>query len=102
MQIIPTSPEHIGSIQEIYTWHVINSIATFETVPPTVDEMKERLAKVYDARTSWFVAEVDGIVAGYCYLAPYHSRYAYRFTLEGSIYIHPQQQGKGIGKALLT
>ncbi|PWC12607.1 GNAT family N-acetyltransferase [Brenneria corticis] len=100
--IIPASPEHIARIQEIYAWHVMNGIATFETVPPTVEEMKERIAKVLDAGTPWLVAEVDGVVAGYCYLAPYHLRYAYRFTLEDSIYIDPQQQGKGIGKALLT
>ena len=102
MQIIPVSPEHIPDIQKIYAWHVVNGIATFETIPPTIEEMKERITKVQDAGTPWLVALVDGIVAGYCYLAPYRPRPAYRFTLEDSIYIDPEQLGKGIGKALLT
>ncbi|AOR66054.1 GNAT family N-acetyltransferase [Pectobacterium wasabiae] len=102
MQIIPVSPEHIPAIQKIYAWHVVNGIATFETVPPTTEEMEERIVKVQAAGTPWLVAIVNGVVAGYCYLAPYRPRLAYRFTLEDSIYIDPQQQGKGIGKALLT
>lgn len=102
MRIIDATAEHIASIQEIYAWHVVNGIATFETVSPTVEEMSERLTAVHGAGTPWLVAEVDGVIAGYCYLAPYRPRYAYRFTLEDSVYIHPHQQGKGIGKALLT
>ncbi|MEH0835360.1 N-acetyltransferase family protein [Pectobacterium cacticida] len=102
MKIITVSPEHIPDIQKIYAWHIVNGIATFETIPPTIEQMKERMAKFQDSGTPWLVAEIDGVVAGYCFLALYHTRYAYRFTLEDSIYIHPQQLGKGIGKALLT
>lgn len=102
MRIVPARAEHIIDIQEIYSWHVVNGIATFETVPPTVDEMQHRLDKVCQANTPWLVAEVDGKVLGYCYLAHYRPRYAYRFTLEDSIYLHPDALGKGIGKALLS
>lgn len=102
MRIIPARPDHVSDIQEIYAWHVMNGIATFETVPPTVDEMQQRLDKVCQAKTPWLVAEIDGRVVGYCYLAHYRPRYAYRFTLEDSIYLHPDYAGKGIGKALLS
>lgn len=39
---------------------------------------------------------------GYCYATPYRPRPAYRFTVEDSVYIAEGQQGKGIGRALLS
>ena len=50
----------------------------------------------------YFVAELDGRVAGYAYANAYRTRPAYRFTVEDSIYIAPDAQGKGIGRALLA
>ncbi len=60
--VYPRTSEHIASIQKTYAWHVMNGIATFETVPPTVEEIKERLTNVFDAKTPWIVAEVYGVV----------------------------------------
>ena len=40
-------------------------------------------------------------VIGYSYLTRYRGRYAYRYTLEDSIYIAPTAQRQGVGKALL-
>jgi phosphinothricin acetyltransferase len=48
------------------------------------------------------VAERDGEILGYCYAAPFHTRSAYRFTLEDTIYIDRGARGKGVGKGLLT
>jgi len=60
--------------------------------------MKARLKKVRAAGLPWFVVLEDGNVRGYCYLSLYRERCAYRFTLEGSVYIAPNFQGQGIGK----
>ena len=48
------------------------------------------------------VAEIDGTVAGFAYASPYRSRPAYRFTVEDSVYVHPDHAGQGIGRLLLT
>jgi L-amino acid N-acyltransferase YncA len=47
------------------------------------------------------VAEGDGGVLGYAYVNAYRSRPAYRFTVEDSIYLAPEAQGKGVGRLLL-
>ena len=39
---------------------------------------------------------------GYAYASPYRPRPAYRFTVEDSIYIHPDFVARGIGRLLLT
>ena len=48
------------------------------------------------------VALQEEKVIGYCYLTRYRERYAYRYTLEDSIYIDPTAQRQGAGKALLS
>lgn len=40
----------------------MNGISTFEMVPPTVEEIKEQLTNIFDAKTPWIAAEVYGVV----------------------------------------
>ena len=101
MEIILADERHAHSIQKIYAWHVLHGTATFETEPPSVAEMTERLKKMTSAGLPFFIATENGEVVGYCYLSLYRERCAYRFTLEDSIYIAPDFQKKGIGKMLL-
>ena len=49
----------------------------------------------------WLVSEIAGSVAGYGYCSPYRSRSAYRYTLEDSVYVRQEAQGKGVGSAIL-
>lgn len=101
MDIIPARPHHAAAIQKIYAWHVLHGTATFETEPPSASEMENRIKDVQQRGGFWLVAQENQQVLGYCYLAPYRPRYAYRFTLEDSIYLDQQQTGRGIGRALL-
>lgn len=101
MDIIPARPHHAAAILKIYAWHVLHGTATFETEPPSASEMQKRVQDVQQRGGFWLVAQEDEQVLGYCYLAPYRPRYAYRFTLEDSIYLDQQQTGRGIGRALL-
>ncbi|MDV5356264.1 GNAT family N-acetyltransferase [Enterobacter asburiae] len=102
MEIIQAEERHIPAIQQIYAYHVLHGCATFETQPPDDAEMAFRLKRLQASGLPWFVAEVDGIVRGYCYLARYRERHAYRFTLEDSVYIDAACLGQGIGKELLS
>ncbi|MGM3175032.1 GNAT family N-acetyltransferase [Dickeya lacustris] len=93
--------DHIAAIRDIYAHHVQHSIATFETEPPDEAEMLQRWRRIHDAGLPWLVATEHDQVLGYCYLGFYRPRQAYRFTLEDSIYLHPEHLGRGIGKRLL-
>ncbi|QOL13711.1 GNAT family N-acetyltransferase [Dickeya dianthicola] len=94
--------EHIAAIRDIYAQHVLHSLATFETEPPDEADMLARWQKIRDAGLPWLVATENKQVLGYCYLGFYRPRHAYRFTLEDSVYLHPEHVGKGIGKRLLS
>jgi len=102
MEITEADKRHIAAIQQIYAYHVLHGTATFETEPPDAAEIAARLEKVRSAGLPWFVAVEDGQVRGYCYLSFYRERRAYRFTLEDSVYMDVNYQGRGIGKMLLS
>ena len=94
--------EDLAQLQRIYEHYVLNSLATFEEIPPTVDELFTRRRCILQAGLPYLVAVVNGEVAGYAYASPYRPRAAYRFTIEDSVYVDDVHRGKGIGTALLT
>lgn len=103
MIIRPSTLADVGPAQAIYAHHVLTGTASFELVPPDRDEMARRRALLVDKGLPWLVAEdADGSLLGYAYAGPYRTRPAYDWTLEDSIYIHPDAQGRGVGKALLS
>jgi phosphinothricin acetyltransferase len=48
------------------------------------------------------VAEDRGEVVGFASFSPYRDRPAYSTTVEDSVYVRRDQQGKGVGRLLLT
>jgi L-amino acid N-acyltransferase YncA len=89
------------AITRIYAHHVNHGTASFETDPPDSAEIARRWSEVRQRGLPWLVADDGGDVGGYAYAAPYRSRAAYRYTVEDSIYIHPDRVGTGLGKLLM-
>ncbi|HEX6723044.1 MAG TPA: GNAT family N-acetyltransferase [Burkholderiaceae bacterium] len=89
------------AIQAIYAHHVLHGLATFEEVPPPVDEMVARRAAVLKARLPYLAARIGDQVVGYAYATAYRPRPAYRHTIEDSVYVAHGLGGRGIGGALL-
>jgi phosphinothricin acetyltransferase len=100
--IRPSQDADVPAIAAIYRHHVLHGVASFEEIPPELDEAARRRREVVGHGLPYLVAERSGRILGYCYAAPYRSRSAYRFTLEDSIYIDQAEVGRGLGRALLT
>ena len=81
---------------------MLHGLGTFEEVPPTVEEMAQRLAGVQRHGLPYLVLEEAGEVLGLSYASPFRLRAAYRYTAEESVYIHPDRRGQGLGKALVS
>lgn len=102
-RIEPATTADAPAIAAIYAHHVEHGIATFETLAPDPDEMRRRMAAVLGAGWPWLVArDADGTIVGYAYAARFHTRAAYRYTCENSVYIRHDRRGTGIGRALLA
>ena len=115
--LIPTTEPGIGTqgivvrdameadmptIQTIYAHQVLHGLATFEEVPPTVDELLSRRESVLNLGLPYLTAELNGRVVGFSYATAYRPRPAYRNTIEDSVYVAKGMQGRGVGRALLT
>lgn len=92
----------MSAVAAIYAKHVLHGLASFEEVPPPLDEMKSRRAGVLKLGLPYLVAELDGHLVGYSYATFYRARPAYRYTVEDSVYVADGLHGRGIGTVLLA
>jgi L-amino acid N-acyltransferase YncA len=85
----------------IYNPVVETSTATFDLVPRTLDQQVAWLSDRSGARIVLVAETDDATVAGYAALSPYRERAAYSTTVEDSVYVHADHQGRGVGRLLL-
>ena len=100
--IRPSSDADLPAITAIYAHHVLHGTGSFETEPPSVADMTTRRADVLSKGLPYLVVEQDGKIAGFAYGNWFKPRPAYRYSVEDSIYMAPELQGKGLGRALLA
>lgn len=91
----------LNRLVEIYNHYVVETHVTFDTEPFAVG-----------ARTQWFtqfaesgpyrllVGEIDDEVIGYATSTRFKPKAAYNTSVETTIYLDPQQVGKGHGRTL--
>lgn len=101
VEIRPAAEGDVAAITAIYSQAVREGTATFELEPPDLAEMTRRFRALADGNYPYFVALLDGQIAGYAYAGPYRPRPAYRFTVENSVYLAPSSHRRGIGSLLL-
>lgn len=83
-------------VLEIYKMGIETKNATFEVNVPSWEDWK-----VNHLDHSRFVAEIEGVVAGWVALSLVSRRDAYKGVAEISIYIHRAARGMGLGSLLM-
>lgn len=97
----PAEVADVPAMCDIYAPLVASTAVSFETDPPTIEEMTRRLEATVGP-DAWLVIEVDGSLAGYAFSASFRSRPAYASTRETTVYVHASHRGRGVGRALLA
>jgi phosphinothricin acetyltransferase len=87
------------AIAAIYAPYVRDTAISFETEPPSVEEMRGRIRAVV-AWTPWLVCEREGRVVGYAYAGRFHARAAYQWTVEVTVYVESASHRVGVGRTL--
>ncbi|HEY8544435.1 MAG TPA: GNAT family N-acetyltransferase [Acidimicrobiales bacterium] len=86
----------------IYNVEVETSVVTFDLVPRTLEEQRRWLSDRSGAHAVIVAEERStGEVVGFASLSPWRSRPAYKTSVEDSVYVHRDHQGRGIGALLL-
>ena len=92
-------PEDSGKILEIYAPFVRDTAISFEEEVPTPEAFAARVATI-SSRYPYLVGLVDGEICGYAYASRYRERAAYRYDVEVSIYVAPEQHRRGVAYRL--
>ncbi|HAG07634.1 MAG: GCN5-related N-acetyltransferase [Clostridia bacterium 62_21] len=97
----PATWGDLQAVNDIYNWAVLNTTATFDLEPWTLQAREEWFAR-HEPEFPVIVAEQGGTVVGWGALSPYNPKPAYRYTAEDSVYVHPEYRRRGIGMRLLA
>lgn len=89
-----------SGVQAIYAPVVRDTIISFEYAPPSVDEMRGRIAKTLP-RYPWLVCEREhGELLGYAYAGQHSERAAYQWSVNVSVYVSASARRLGVGTAV--
>ena len=103
MQVRRATIDDAAACAEIYAPFVRDTVVSFETVPPTVEQMADRIRSAQE-RHAWLVlvdpSGPEDRVVGYAYGGTWRARAAYRFTCELGVYLAPGARGRGGGRML--
>jgi len=89
------------AVAAIYRPIVETTAISFESEPPTVEEMARRMQQRL-VHWPWLVCDRAGEVLGYAYGSRFRDRAAYQWSVEVSVYVHPRAHRSGVGRALYT
>jgi L-amino acid N-acyltransferase YncA len=100
LAIRPANINDAEGITEIYNEAVINTTATFDTEPQTIEARKEWLTK-HDEIYPVVVAEFQKNIVGWASLSKWSEKPAYAKTAELSIYVREEYRNRGFGKKMM-
>lgn len=99
MDVRPAIEADLEELNDLYNHYVRTSACTFDIEPISMD-----------ARRAWFtefggryrlIVAVDGDrVLGYAHTKRFRPKEAYDPSVESTVYVHKDEQGKGLGKRL--
>ncbi len=92
-------PSDAAACQRVYAPYVLQTGVTFETEVPSLEVMARRIQDSL-ASHDWLVLDDGAAVRGYAYASQFGTRAAYRWSATLSVYLEPDLQRNGAGKAL--
>ena len=89
-------------IVDIYNAAIPTRRSTADLEPVSVRSRVAWFAVHEPRRRPIWVVEEDGVVLGWLSVSDYYGRPAYHATVEVGVYLAPEAQGRGLGRALLA
>lgn len=89
-------------ILEIINFNILNSTSIYDYKSRNLEEQKIIFENILSKNYPIIVAKIDDVLVGFGMYSEFRFKEGYKYTIEHSIYVHPDFQGKGIGKLLLS
>ena len=101
INIRPYQTNDAETIVAILNYYIANSTALYDYELRTLQQQQsifqEKLTKGFPV----IIAMIEERVVGFGYYSEFRFREAYKFTVEHSVYVLPNEHGKGIGKEIM-
>jgi phosphinothricin acetyltransferase len=104
VQVSPGKEDDLSALTDIYNYYIRETPITFDVTPVTPDERRPwLLSHPEDGPHRLMVARApgpSGRMLGYATSSPFRPRASYATSVETSIYLAPDDGGRGIGTLL--
>jgi phosphinothricin acetyltransferase len=91
----------LAAMLAIYNDAVLTTTAVYDYTPRSAEQQVAWFKTKQEQDLPVLVAEHGGAVAGFASYGPFRPWPAYLHSVENSLYVAPEQRGRGIGSALL-
>ena len=101
VSIRPVEQADLRALLDIYNHYIIHTPISFDIEPRTLAQRQEWLnGFATTGRYRCFVAVKDGSAIGWASSGRFKERAAYDTSIETSVYLAPDEKGKGLGRRL--
>lgn len=94
--------EDLGAILEIVNYNILNTTSIYDYEPRTLTQQKAIFEDKNKEGFPLIVVEIENEIAGFGTYGTFRFKEGYKFTVEHSVYVSINHQGKGLGKLLLV
>jgi len=94
--------EDLGAILEIVNYNILNTTSIYDYEPRTLTQQKAIFDDKNKEGFPLIVIEIDNEITGFGTYGTFRFKEGYKFTVEHSVYVSVNHQGKGLGKLLLA
>lgn len=88
-------------VLELYNYYTLHSTAVYFIEPITLEEVRAIVPIGNQLYRSFLIRDKNDEAVGFCYFNRFKERPAFRVSVEVTIYLHPDQTGKGFGSEAL-
>lgn len=90
-------------ISALWNFFIRTTVTSFESQEKTNSDITNKITKIFrDGYGFWVARSIqNNQLWGFIYYSRFRKNSGYAFTMEHSIYIHPKNIGKGVGRALI-
>ena len=96
------TPDDAPAVAALYNGYVTRGTQTFQYEPATAEEYRQNITGVLHAAPFLVAYTADGRLAGYACAHPWHTRRAFAWDVETTVYCAPDCLGQGVGRKLYT
>jgi phosphinothricin acetyltransferase len=102
LRLRPATDDDAEAIRAIYNLEVLESTVTFDLVPRTLEDQLAWQRARSGAHLVLVAEDDEAGIVGYGSLSPYKERAGYATSVEDSVYVRRDAQGRGVGRLLLA